>query len=348
MRDTDRSRTELDHWCPMARYWGYEFEGIGLAPMEQPEPLRFGGSIASQLANIKQNKPWNVKEFLGGNESLLAEALLYGYERIVWPRWLKDFELVSIETEYPKLLADWLRHNARPDTIMRRKSDQTLWYGPEDKTTGWTDSLFNYTNNIQLHATALCVEEIIGEQISGAMVQGLYKGFTKEGQFYHPLVYAYYKEGIPGVVPDQWKAKYTRGFQRNSTDNFPGGVRGWVDHLLKTDPDVFLGIFPNTPPVMIRRDLAKEHLAQVLQRESQLQPWREAGRPKDQIPLLFPKYFGQCDEFGKSRNPCTFKQLCYSPTAQRFPLSVYKYREPHHEGEKENLDAESRRLQGAQ
>lgn len=334
MRYTDRSRTETDHTCPRARLHGYEYEGRGLAPLEQPEPLRFGGAIADQLREIKHGRPFKLDAFLGGDEKLLAEALLVGYELVVWPKWLREYELISIEQEYPKHLSEWLIHNAKPDTLMRKKIDGTIWYGPEDKTTKWIPSLNGYSSNVQLHSTALCVEDHIGERVTGCMVQGLYKGMTRDEKFHHPLVYAYCKEGIPGVMPDQWGSKWVRGWERRATTDFPGGIRGWITYLLKKDPKVVEGVFPNSPPVMLRRDLAAIHLAQVLLREEEIKTWHDEGRPKEKIIQIFPQHFSQCNEYGKSAKPCEFKDLCWNATVQRFPLASYRWREPHHENER--------------
>jgi len=305
--------------------------------METPDELRFGGLLAEQLSCIKLHKPFTTETFKGGDEALLAQALLTGYKLIVLPRLEKDYTLVSVETEYPKLLAPWLTHNARPDSLWRRNSDQTLWYY-EDKSTAWLDSLFTYTNNVQLHATGLCAEEALGERLAGCFAQGLYKGFKKEGLLYHSLVYAYRKEGIPGVMPDQWSAKWVRNWVRTPTTEFKGGIEGWINYLLIKDRQEVEKHFPTTSPVMLRRDLAIEHLAQVLHREEEIEAWRQRGRPKEEISKLFPKYFSQCDEFSKSRKPCVFKPMCWNPTTRRFPLQVYKYREPHHQNEKDQFD----------
>ena len=328
MRFTDRSRTELDWTCPRARYWAYEFQGKGLVPLETPKELAFGLAMAEQTANIKQGKAWNLESFQG-LERLVAKALLIGYEKIVWPRWLRDFDLVSIEEEQPKQLADWLTYNSRPDTIMRRKSDGSLWYGPEDKTTAWVDSLLDYPKNIQLHATGLCIEHNREEKLAGALVQGLYKGFEKEGKLYHPLVFAYCKEGIPGVVPDQWNAKWTRNWERRCTDEFePGGMEGWI---LKQPEEVIAECFPMSPPTMLRRDLAEKYLKQVLHREAAVRTFHEQeGREMD---VTFPQHFNQCDGFSKGRKPCQYRELCWNPTAARFPLTFYKHRTPHHANE---------------
>lgn len=290
MAFTDRSRVDLDWTCRRARYHAYEWEGIGLAPMQKPKELLFGGLIADELAKIKLGQKWSTEAF-SGEDKALAEGLLTGYETIVWPRWMQHYDLVSVEQECPihfsaagdcsALDNPWLTYNARPDTVVRRKSDKTLWYGPEDKTTGYLDSLLAYAQNVQLHATGACIERhYSGERVVGAMVQGLYKGFEKEGRLYHPLVYAYCKEGRAGIIPDQWSVKWQRAWDRTAVALYPGGVRGWIKKLTGED---LAGIFPNSEPVTIKRPFVEDYFRQVVIREQEIQQWRDDGRDRKSV-----------------------------------------------------------------
>jgi hypothetical protein len=304
--------------------------------MEDPEALAFGLEMAVQVAKVKRSEPWDLDGF-GGEGKDVAEALLIGYQTYVWPRWLRDYDVVSIEQEYPLQLTPWLTYNSRPDTVMRKKSDGTLWYGPEDKTTGWVDSLIHYAQNVQLHATALCIEEHLpgNEKIQGCLVQGLYKGYVKERQLYHPLVYAYCKEGRHGIVPDQWSPKWVKGgsgWLRSAVRNYPGGVRGWIAKLGEGELG---GVFPVSPPVMINRSLAQAYFRQVEAREKEIEGWRMVGAEAGTSLLdeVFPQSFSQCNEWSKSRKPCDYMALCYNPTVQKYPLGTYKYRTPHHPNE---------------
>lgn len=300
--------------------------------------------MADQTARIKQGQKFTVEgiptcpKTLAGLGRDVADVLLSGYATVVWPRWTRDFELVAVEKEMPKALAPWLTYNSRPDTIMRRKSDKTLWYGPEDKTTAWLDSLLGYQKNIQLHATALCIEENLGETVAGALVQGLYKGFVKEEKLYHPLMFAYYKEGQPGIMPDQWSQKWVRGWERASTKDFKDGFQGWMKKL--GEDFLLQEVFPMSPPITLNRPLAAQYLKQVLLREEEIKAFHEKGGTD--LDAFFPQSFNQCDGFGKGRRECGFKPLCYNPTTAKFPLQLYKWREPHHANEKEQSNVTDR------
>jgi hypothetical protein len=335
MRYTDRSRTELDFTCHRARYWAYEYKGRGLAPMQEPKELAFGKAMAEQLQAIKAGRPFTTTAFTG-DDQLLANALLIGYRDIVWPRWQALYEVVSVEQEVPLELREWLIYQARPDTITRRKADHTLWYGPEDKTTAWLDSLLTYANNVQLHATAFCIEAHYPEQVSGCLVQGLYKGFVKEGKLFHPLVYGYVKDGIPGISPDQWSTKWVRNWERAPISQAAGGVEGFI---ARASPADLAQVFPNSEPVMINRVLAKQYLEQIVLREEAIADWHQRTPTEQEalMPKVFPQNFSQCDQFSKGRSPCSYKEACFNATTRRFPMTLYKWREPHHVGEAEAL-----------
>lgn len=337
MRYTDRSRTETDHICRRARYWQYEYLMRGLEPMQKAKELVFGGAMAEAVAKIKLGQPYDLKAFVG-LEQEVAEVLLLAYEHYIWPGWLKEYRLVAVELESPLLLNDGLTYNSKPDTIMQRMSDGTYWYGPEDKTTAWVDSLLGYEHNVQLHATALAIEEhlpaLVGEphaSITGCFVQGLYKGYEKDGKLNHPLVYAYSKLGIPGITPDQWSVKWQRNWERRQTKEYVGGVRGWLEHLKSTT--TFEESFPCSQPVMLNRRLAQQYLFQVELREGEIEQWSQLPEPErwgDEFVRTFPQSFSQCDKWSLGRKPCTYKELCFNPTAAKFPLTFYRWREPHH------------------
>lgn len=341
MRYSDRTRTELDWTCPRARYYSTEYDGIGLAPLEKPQELQFGGAMADQLANIKRGLPWDAEAFAFSDKPL-GRALLTAYEEVVWPNWLRQFDLLSVEEENPlvfeQLGEKWLTYNSRPDTIMRRKSDQTVWYAPEDKTTAYVDSLIAYANNIQLHATAHCIEQNHPEwgRVAGCIVQGMDKGFVKEGKLYHPLVTAYCKEGRPGIIPDQWSLKWTRSWERTPVEQYDGGIRAFIKQVVK--PDDLAGLFPCSEPVTINRPLVEAYFRQVQQREMEIATYVGLDKKMEDV---FPQHFNQCDQFGKSRKPCVFKPLCFNATARKFPMTFYTHREPHHLNEQESLCSKS-------
>lgn len=307
------------------------------------DPLLFGGEMARQVEKVKRKEGWDVLNFKAwdnvSEEDVkdLATGLLTGYEDVVWPRWMRHHKPLDVEAESPLILNPSLTYNSRADTLLEGE-DGSLTY-LEDKTTKWMPSLKTYGMNVQVHATALCIETQLPnlKRVDKCVVQGMYKGFVKEGKFYHPLVWAYRKEGRVGIVPDQWTPKWRAGWERTRVALYPGGVRAFI----KTLDDNALGeVFGNSEPIPINRDLAMAYLVQAEIREGTIAEWHNNGRRESELDRVFPQHFDQCEEFGKSRGPCRNHGLCHEPTTARFPMTYYKWREPHHENELEDFKKE--------
>ena len=332
MRYTDHSRTVTDWACPTARYWEYEYAGRGLAPIEKPIELSFGGAIANAAEAIRQGQP--TPAYPGGLPwSALYAGLTEAYRTRIWPLWLQHSTLIATEVECQLQLSPDVTYQARPDAIVQRHSDGSYWYlqdksssqSPENFAQGW-DKL------AELHATALAVEQTLGLQISGAYVQGWYKGYLKTNTLYSPLAYCWLKPGQPGVGKPQPSFEYRAGWPRAPITQLD--VAAWVKSL----PDVVINQqFPITAPIMIRRDLAKRYLDQVLRRELDIKLWQDDCSLDDaQRRLKFPMHFNQCDEFSKYRRPCQWRDCCWAPGVQRDPVGsgLFKTRVGHHERER--------------
>jgi len=334
MRFTDYTRTSLDDTCPKARYWGFEYQGRGLSPVEPNEALAFGLAIARGAMLVRQGwRTWAAGE-QSTDQDILQAGLLEAYRTIVWPRWMREFELLHTEVEVGIQLTPDLFYMARPDAVIRRKADQTVWI-LSDKTTSLSADTFVrlWDKSVQNHAECVAVERTLGLTVSGFYTQGWVKGYTKDRTIYSPLCYGWVKEGQLGLTKDQWREKYVYGWERRRIDRYTpllgwedGGIVGWVTQL---PVEVVNAQFPVAGPIPVRRDLVDTYLQQIALREGELM-----------TPLAaFPQRFHQCDEFGKFRRPCTFRDCCWSPVVGRDPLGsgLYQVREPHHDPEKRQV-----------
>lgn len=327
MRYTDRSRTEADWVCPRSRYWQYEHDGLGIVGVEPNPDLTFGAAIAlaAQMIRMEQ-RPAEV--MLPAPYHALYAGLAEAYRSLIWPSTLQQFDVIATELECTLELAPDVLYSARPDAILRRKSDSTLWYF-EDKTTSQNPEQFckQWDKMVQLHASAVVAEGVLKEPIAGAYVQGWYKGYQKAGTFYSPLAYAWCKRAQPGLGKDVWSPTYRVGWERRAiTDQ---GVAAWVSDLPKT---LVQDQFPITPPIMIRRDLVKAYFEQVVEREQAI---AEIPIDSNNMTMLFPQHFSNCDEYSKFRRACAYKDCCWAPTVRRDPVGsgLYVKREPHHAAE---------------
>lgn len=334
MRFTDHSRTVTDWTCPRARYWGYEHEGRGVQPIEPVIELSFGDAIAKAAEAIRTGQP--VPSYGGPLPwAALYQGLTEAYRTVVWPSWQQQFVLVHAEIECELVLSPDVTYQARPDAIVQRLSDQTYWY-IQDKTTSLNPENFTkgWEKHPELHATALAVEKKLGLQLSGAYVQGWYKGYPKAGTLYSPLAYCWLKPGQPGISKPQPSFEYRAGWPRVAITEV--GVEGWVKSL---PVPLVLQQFPVTQAIMLRRDLAEAYLKQTLRRELDLKLWHEGTDSPEEHRSHFPQHFNQCDEWSKYRRPCSWRDCCWAPGVQRDPVGsgLYVIRQPHHEPEAKAL-----------
>lgn len=333
MRYVDSSRVAADWVCPKARYWGYHHGGIGLATVEPNSDLQFGLAIAEGVEILRSApKDWGVK-LEDSDAAVLAAGLLVAYKLNIWPKWVDEYELVATELECLIKLSSDVTYMARPDAVLKRRSDGTVWV-LSDKTTSLNPENFLriWDKAAQNHAECIAVEHTLGLTVSGFLTQGWYKGYKKLNTIYSPLCYGWAREGTVGLTATQWSAEYKAGWTRRRISEFPGGVEAWVKKLPK---EVINNQFPLAGPFMVRRDLVKEYLAQVLHREQTI-TLAEGGLEV----VVYPKHFSNCDDFSKYHRACEFKECCWSGTVGRDPIGsgLYKRREPHHKIELEAVN----------
>ena len=332
MRYSDHTRTTTDWACPRARYWGYECEGIGVMPIEPDINLIFGQAIAVAAETIRQSRPLPVYSGPLPWAALYA-GLTEAYATRIWPQWLQYSRLVATEAECTIALSPDVIYMARPDAVVERLSDHTFWY-IQDKTTSQNPQNFvsGWDKSAELHATALAIQHTLGIEISGAYVQGWCKGYLKNNTLYSPLAYCWLKPQQPGIGKAQPSFEYRTGWPRVPVTELD--VQAWVKSL----PEPLIQEqFPVTAPIMIRHDLAKTYLAQLLRRELGLKLWRDDCRMSEEERRgKFPQHFNQCDEWSKYKRKCSWHDCCWAPTIARDPVAsgLYLRRTPHHEPER--------------
>ena len=345
----DRSRVSLDWKCPRARWWGNEWEGLGVVPMQRMIYFDIGDAYHKAVAALKCREDLEevVGDAVGGfrealrrgnllqaieEQSCLVEGLIRGYARQVLPPLLAEFDLVGVEEEFLHPHGQCVQ-GVRPDSLFERKSDKTLWY-MEEKTASslGTQWMQQWAKAIQLHTTALAVEHHIGREVQGIIVQGAYKGYVKDGKQSSIFCYGYARPGLTGG-PDvyyQWKT----GAKRTPVWEMKGGCRRWVEEMPE---EVLSAQFVQAPPVFLQRRLVEAFLRQQERREMAIE---DAGmeireNPVDDLSTeellddFFPQHFDQCAPAMGS--PCPYTNLCYNPHMGADPLQHgYTRRVPHH------------------
>ena len=258
-------------------------------------------------------------------------GMIYAMGKYILPEILRDHEVVMVEEEvlydlpptndgHPN--APIIRLISIPDLILKRKSDGTYWYW-EWKTTGWLDTrwLRQWDKDVQLMggARSLIAKNIT---IDGCIVQGVYKGFRKDGRLNHILVNAYAIGGIRGVSRDQWSPKYVKGWDKVGTDEYEDGVIGWVDHLWELDQDYIRSLFPRTLPISINDTLVSSYFRQLWLEEQKFayanEDFVSHQIDGDAMDLYYPQSFWECEPSIGMK--CPFLDCCWNPEVGKDPV----------------------------
>ena len=371
IRLVDRTRTVQDWKCPRARYWGYEYEGRGLAKSSTSLALFTGIVLHDALAAIAtftkegaevpiddiaslafaQLKDELLKESAGviDKESLdfaneqgtLIEGMIRGFYKHVWPRLMeKTRSIVSIEQEMefnldPSGHGGGFVFMAKPDLILEDFEGELSYI--EYKSTSWKkDSWINsWETAVQVHSSIKATEATLGKAPSTVQIVGIYKGYESYGKQSSPFCYAYKKSGNPPFTQDQVQYEYKAGFKRFATWEMQGGVKSWVESMPE---NILANQFPMPAPIFVNDDLVEKFFKQRLIRERIIAEATTNGEYDDPITgidAVFPQHFDQCQpSIGYS---CDFKKLCHGFVAN--PLDEgFELRTPHHQRELEALN----------
>jgi hypothetical protein len=350
MNYIDRSRIEADWTCPERRYWNTEYlapgaNRRGIVKVEDATALIFGTAIHNALAGtmlgatpdedldvILDNELRGKLTYLTLDKRteliLLARGMFWGFVIHIKPTILDQYTVEAIEHEVGFDLDNHTRFMAKPDLILKRKSDGTYWY-PDFKTTGfktkqWMDS-WHYA--LQVHSGCHAIEETLDITVEGAVIIGLYKGYhDKEGRLRSLFTYAY-----QNPISKVWSDEYVRGWDLKSLAEYPDGMRAWVSSRCR---DVIDEQFPVVPNIMFDRDYVNRWLKEQRIREREIRQfhagsWNHARNHAS----TFPRHTKSC--IPPMGPVCPYIEACHNPSVAEDPVGskLYVVREPHHSPE---------------
>ena len=347
MRLIDRTRIVSYLNCSRLRYWGFEYQGRGLASKGTSMPLLTGIAIHSAVDRVADD-PDNLdgiiretlddwqKDYQGAEDwfikeqSYLLEGLIRTWTTYRLPRILEEFNIVASELEIPWELEDGLVDMVKCDKILRRLSDGMLFI-LELKTTSSANDYWakQWIHNTQVLANTLAVQEKFGEPCGGVLIEGLEKGqrkTEKDGRTIQnsPLCYAWVKvkDNKTLISPS-----YTSGWTRTPVWDLMTS-EDWCRTYI--DEDVARRICnPLLPIKPISQQLDRWRAQTILQerRIVELIPTTLAGDLS-----AFPMNDEHCLRYG---SPCQFEKICFTPMIEEDPRSNgYVYRTPHHDTER--------------
>jgi hypothetical protein len=366
----DRSRMGAYQNCPRLRYLTYHARGTGLSPVGTSLALTLGSAFHAITAALRLGQspavviaaaaaefraallatprldgdevaPWVIDE-----QVRLLEGMAWAWVRTRLPAIQAEFDVVAIEHELLWELAPGIEVMVRGDALERRRADALLFYR-EFKTTSSGDGEWakQFDTNSQILSNVLAFQEVLHEDISGVIIEGVIKGRraldrAKASPFnglrlqQSAFCYGY---RYPG---DRYLTEWARGATKVRSWEVTD-ARTWVYEVM--DEAECASQFSVVPPILPRPDTLARWRRQMLAQESHIARALEtlalpgfssiealALVRQDILDAVFPLNDDHCHRyFGY---PCPYKDVCFDPVIGRDPLGsgLYVRRVPHH------------------
>lgn len=343
---TDRTTTETDWKCGMARWWYKEEQGTGIVPVVEAKYFEEGRDIHADFQFLAQapDPVIAAMEIVEGVESRMSEAngdqiLLEPLARragwvaaqaiYVEPETRRTHENVGLEHELV-LERDPLWFVVTPDRILRqRERPQRMVYRDYKGVGGWGATnawVAHWDYAIQQHTVLKAIEEEFGEAPIYAQIMGLWKGQEKDGRLYHPYVWAFYDE-----VNDEWfpLGSGKRGLTYRPVWEYPEGIMKWVE---KCGKEIAEQMFPFSRPIFLNERLLDELIVSRTRRETEVMLFREKAQvDRDIRAQHFESRYSECRPVIGA--PCPYIAACHNASINEDPLKsgLFVRRTPHHE-----------------
>ena len=309
--------------------------------------------------------------YLVGEQWALAEAIGRAWFLSRYSDFISTYEVLDIEREESVELAPGVVWMSRPDLLVRRHSDGTLFI-VNLKTTKKADERWvsQWPLDMQTLSEVVAVEDRLNKNVfhqlgesleivpsspiklSGVIILGLLKGEQLQypagsGNWYHnsPLIWAWHNESGKVHPRGEWSARYEwsddegnhrlgKGWvKREIWLHYPEGVKGWVRHLLETDPALLEEQVVQLPPILRSEQQIQAWKRMVISSELDIRDNREHVEANElNIDAMFPMSTSSGNCLWPSR--CIYAGICHgieSPDDD----TLYQIRVPNHPQEGE-------------
>jgi hypothetical protein len=245
----------------------------------------------------------------------LVRGLIFAWIRAKALDFVSEYEVISIEEEVRVPLASNVTLAARADAVVRSRESGAFYVWNWKTTSGrpspvtWTGE---WTYAVQMWTEALAIEDHLGVPIQGCIVEGLCKGYRKDGKYSSPLVYGWKKhEVVDGreSMAFSWEYERTKGWDKFNAWEFPvnGGNLTPHEAWLKGLPmEVLKAQLVRSEPILKNNAVVEGWLRQVVERETTIQHLLAGGQEVDKEALL--SYFSQ--HWTSQCKWCPFEPVC--------------------------------------
>lgn len=246
----------------------------------------------------------------------------------------------------------------RPDAVVRERATGDIYvvsWKTESSHGPW--SMNRAQTDMQSMSEAFGVQKVLGVRVEGVLYLWAVKGTRKKDDYLGmytqdtPLAYGWQRKMADGTVEWAWRYKWAsdepgrmweqlpKGFRKVSIwDNYPGGVKAWVEDLgaqliRPFHLNALEGVFPQSLPVSRRGDEIERWREQIVGQERRVR--EDAGRAQEHgyLEAGFPQYTHSCFAYNSR---CPFWDCCFTPAVAADPIGsgLYQIRVPNHPSEK--------------
>lgn len=304
MRFFSKSGYEARGRCPRRWYYGYHYKGgwettkrsrdlmigilvhLGLEVLLRTEKIE--DSMSAMQEEIERLEGIHVDEGdpVGGEQfyedCALASGLVLGWYHTRYAEFLDEYEIISIEESINTLLAPDLTLVAKCDIVVRSKASGLVYVWNWKTTNEVKDWQTKWRYDIQMWTEAFAVEDKLGIEVTGCIVEGLYKGVLREGKWTSPLV-----RGWKRPMPDGscvYSASRKTGkewftFPTYLEDRF-GSLDEWVRFI---PPEELSEMFIRSEPITKNNEVVLEWIRGVVKAETDAAHVLETGSEQDKL-----------------------------------------------------------------
>lgn len=388
----DRSRIIEAQACPRKRYLGYHYGGTGIQRFNKSLPLLVGGSYHEGIAVLLQGgnadeavevAVWDLRKafeasgvaldgepadslpFAQQEQLAFVEAMVRAFALREATAFLRDFDIVQVETEGRVEIGEGIELMFRPDAVVREKLSGDVYVLSLKSCSSYSQMTFNQCQvDMQSLSEVFGVEKSLGIRVEGVLYKHIVKGRRSldeySGQYRQdsPLIYGWLRKG-PTPEDDEWAWKYGwateevnektgkmvgtklgKGFRKVAVvDSYPGGVKVWVEALAAQEVEprhlnALEAIFPQSLPVSRRAEEIESWKNQVVSQEARIK--YHLGCVDANPHLLdnfFPQHTANCFSYASR---CPYWNCCFTPAVKADPMAsgLYQIRVPNHPSEK--------------
>lgn len=339
------SRSEKDQFCNRAGYYAREFGESGIVPINAGWPLLFGNMMHKYLDQLAKTQgvkyadareevteaAKEVNETTSANWGTMAEGMLRGFVKNVWPHWMAEYDVYDSEGTVEYTVEDGYVFRCRKDLILKSKRDGHLSYR-EYKTTSSNSPewIASWAKHPQIHTSLYATSKTQGIEIRDCVVQGLYKGWKDKKIGMNRNIFTHGWVNREYAMTPQYSYEYDRrkGWELFATATEFDDLSGWTANMPN---HVLSEIFPATAPIFPRSDIAERYFKQQMYRQREIAEgvWKirsaqTVAEINDLLDEYFPQNFSKCQpQYGYG---CEYLNICWTPWIEADPLGSGQFK----------------------